>query len=449
MKLKSIIEGYDYILKGNDNIENTDILDLTFDSRKCNKGSMFFAIKGYETNGHKFIDKAIQNGAFVICHSEDLDDYNPGITYIMCNNTRDALAYFSNKFYSFPSKKIKLIGISGTNGKTSFCDVANTLFSNLGYKTDYIGTLGRKNTKLEGQVIRTTPEITELTKDFDEMASSKTDYCFLEVSSHGLVLDRVSYLNFYIGVFSNLSMDHLDFHKTMEEYYQAKKKLYYMVDNFSIINTDDEYGSRLYTELKNDKKEVISFGINDKCDYRIEVKELSLDKSSFELINGKRKYYFEINSIGKFNIYNVVPAIIIALKEGIDYNKIKDAILNYHGTNGRIEKVGEDIFIDYAHTPDAMENVLKLIREVSDKKITLVFGCGGNRDHGKRPIMGSVAQKYADNIILTMDNPRKERNEDIIKDILNGIEDKSKVKIIYDRKEAIDTAVKNKLKNKE
>lgn len=444
MKLADIIKGYDYSLNGNKDIQNIDINSIVFDSRKCEKGSMFVCIVGYETDGHKYIESALRLGAKVICHSEDLEEYKDDITYIKCENTRNALAYFANRFYSFPSKKLKLIGVSGTNGKTSFCDIANTLFENLGFKTDYIGTLGRKNTKLEGQIIRTTPEITELTKDFSDMVKSNVDYCFLEVSSHGLVLDRVSYLNFYIGVFSNLSMDHLDFHKTMEEYYQAKKKLYYMVDKFSVINIDDDYGHRLYSELKEDKKDVISFGEKEESDYKITIKELSLSKSSFTLTKENNKYDFVINSIGKFNIYNVTPAIIIALEEGIGYEKIKDAILGYHGTNGRIERVEKDIFIDYAHTPDAMEKILKLIREVSSKKITLVFGCGGNRDHGKRPIMGSLAEKYADNIILTMDNPRKEKNEDIINDILNGIENKNDTQIIYDRKEAIDKAVKNK-----
>ncbi|MCR2032798.1 UDP-N-acetylmuramoyl-L-alanyl-D-glutamate--2,6-diaminopimelate ligase [Anaerofustis stercorihominis] len=444
MKLADIIKGYDYSLNGNKDIQNIDINSIVFDSRKCIKGSMFVCIVGYETDGHKYIESALRLGAKVICHCEDLEEYKDDITYIKCENTRNALAYFANRFYSFPSKKLKLIGVSGTNGKTSFCDIANTLFENLGFKTDYIGTLGRKDTKLEGQIIRTTPEITELTKDFSDMVNSNVDYCFLEVSSHGLVLDRVSYLNFYVGVFSNLSMDHLDFHKTMEEYYQAKKKLYYMVDKFSVINIDDDYGHRLYSELKEEKKDVISFGEKEESDYKITIKELSLSKSSFTLTKENNEYDFVINSIGKFNIYNVTPAIIIALEEGIGYEKIKDAILGYHGTNGRIERVEKDIFIDYAHTPDAMEKILKLIKEVSSKKITLVFGCGGNRDHGKRPIMGSLAEKYADNIILTMDNPRKENNKDIINDILKGIENKNDTQIIYDRKEAINKAVRNK-----
>lgn len=444
MNLENILEGYKYVVTGKKNIKDVEIDDIEFDSRKCMKNSLFVAIKGYETDGHKYIKSAIKLGAIAICHSEDLDFYDDNIVYIKCKNTRNALAYFANKFTSFPSRKLKLIGISGTNGKTSFCDMAGTLFENLGFKSDYIGTLGRKKTKLEGQIIRTTPEITELTKDFVEMNNNKVDYCFMEVSSHGLVLDRVSYLNFYIGVFSNLSQDHLDFHKTMENYYQAKKKLYYMVDKFSIINTDDKYGKRLYNELKEDGKDVISFGENSNSDYKIIINNLCLDKSNFSLVNNNNKYDFETYSIGKFNIFNIAPAIIIALEEGFSYEKIKEAIKLYHGTNGRVEKVYKDIFIDYAHTPDAMENILKLVKEVSDKKITLVFGCGGNRDHGKRPIMGSISEKYADTIILTMDNPRKENNDDIIKDILKGIQNKDKVKVITDRKEAINEVIKNK-----
>lgn len=447
MNLEDIISGYDYELTGGKNIENIKIDNIEFDSRKCSKNTLFVAIKGYETDGHKYIKSAIDLGATVVCHSEELDKYEENIVYIKCKNTRNALAYFANKFTSFPSKELKLIGISGTNGKTSFCDMAGTLFENLGFKSDYIGTLGRKNTKLEGQIIRTTPEITELTKDFREMVNNKVDYCFMEVSSHGLVLDRVSYLNFYIGVFSNLSQDHLDFHKTMENYYQAKKKLYYMVDKCSIINTDDKFGHRLYNELKEDKINVISFGMNEDCDYKIVINDLSLEKSDFTLLNKDKEYKFETYSIGKFNIYNITPAIIIALLEGFSYEEIKNAIKKYHGTNGRVEKIHKDIFIDYAHTPDAMENVLKLVKEVSSKKITLVFGCGGNRDHGKRPMMGSIAEKYADNIVLTMDNPRKENNDDIINDILKGIENKDKVKVINDRKDAINEVVKHKLKD--
>ena len=267
------------------------------------------------------------------------------------------------------------------------------------------------------------------------MVNNKVDYCFMEVSSHGLVLDRVSYLNFYIGVFSNLSQDHLDFHKTMENYYQAKKKLYYMVDKFSIINTDDKYGNRLYNELKEDKVNVISFGMNEDCDYKIVINDLSLEKSDFTLVNKDKEYRFETYSIGKFNIYNITPAIIIALLEGFSYEEIKNAIKKYHGTNGRVEKIHKDIFIDYAHTPDAMENVLKLVKEVSSKKITLVFGCGGNRSAVRRSAMGRVSSELADLTIITQDNSRDEPFEQILADILLGVT--GDYVVIRDRKEAI------------
>ena len=224
MKLSCLTDGYDVVLEGAKNL-SADVKGIEFDSRKIKEGFMFVAIVGYKTDGHRFIDSAVDKGASVVVHSEKLEKYRSDVTYLNCENTRNALAYFAGKFFDSPSSEIKLIGISGTNGKTSFCDMAVSLFDALGKKTDYIGTLGRKNTVLEGQIIRTTPEITELNSDFRQMADEGTDYCFLEVSSHGLVLDRVSYLDFYAAVFSNLSQDHLDFHKTMEEYYQAKKKL--------------------------------------------------------------------------------------------------------------------------------------------------------------------------------------------------------------------------------
>lgn len=443
MKLSCLTDGYDVVLNGLKDL-NEDVRGIEFDSRKIKEGFMFVAIVGYKTDGHRFIDSAVDRGAKVVVHQRELEEYRNDITYVRCENTRNALAYFAGRFYENPSSDIKLIGISGTNGKTSFCDMAVSLFDALGKKTDYIGTLGRKNTVLEGQIIRTTPEITELNSDFRQMADEDTDYCFLEVSSHGLVLDRVSYLDFYVAVFSNLSQDHLDFHKTMEEYYQAKKKLYYMAREYCLINTDDRWGKRLYTELRADGVKAYSFGENSDADYRLAVRDMSLKGSSFDIVHEGKTCSFKINTIGKFNIFNTLPAAIIALREGFPEKDIRKALLKHTGTNGRMERVTDDAFIDYAHSPDAMENVLKLLKEASDRKIVCIFGCGGDRDRDKRPKMGRMAEKYADRIVITMDNPRSENNDDIMDEILKGIEDRSKVSVISDRSTAIRENVINR-----
>jgi UDP-N-acetylmuramoyl-L-alanyl-D-glutamate--2,6-diaminopimelate ligase len=230
----------------------------------------------------------------------------------------------------------------------------------------------------------------------------------------------------------------------MENYYQAKKKLYYMAREYCLINTDDEYGKRLYGELLSDGIKAFSFGENEDADYRLDVRKMGLDGSEFSVSHEGRTYTFKIRTIGKFNIYNVLPSVIMAIREGYAADDIKTALLKHTGTNGRMERVKEGVFIDYAHTPDAMENVLSLLKETSDRKITCIFGCGGDRDHSKRPKMGRMAEKYADSIIITMDNPRSEDNDDIMNAILEGIDDKDRVRVISDRASAIKEAVRNR-----
>lgn len=438
MKLKSLIKDYDFEII---NYKNTDVSSIEYNSNNCLKNSLFVCIKGYKTDAHQFIDSAIKNGAGTIVIQNEIENYRENIVYLKCKNTRDALSFLCNSFFECPSEKLKLIGVTGTNGKTSFCGIGSFIFDNDNKNTDILGTLGRKKSVPNIDTVRTTPESREINANLCDMIKNNTDYCFMEVSSHGIVLDRINYLNFYIGVFTNLTHDHLDFHKTMENYYQAKKQFFYHVKEYSIINIDDKYGKRLAYELKADNKNVITFGKNENCDYIIKNFDLKLDSTEFDLCKEHITYHFKINVIGEFNVYNAVPAIIIALNEKVSVNAINNALMKHKGTNGRLEKVYKNIFIDYAHTPNAMENVLSILRKIVKGKLICVFGCGGDRDKEKRSVMGNISREYCDNIIITMDNPRSEDNEVIMEEILDGINNRKNVEVIEDRKKAIQRGI--------
>ena len=438
MKLETLIKGYDF---KRINYKNIDVSSIEYNSNNCLKSSLFVCIEGFKTDAHQFIDSAIEKGARTIIIQKEIKNYKDDIVYLRCENTRDALSFLCNNFFECPSEKLKLVGVTGTNGKTSFCSIASFIFDNYNKNTDILGTLGRKRTVPNTDTVRTTPESKEINANLKDMVTNNIDYCFMEVSSHGVALERINHLNFHIGVFTNLTHDHLDFHKTMENYYQAKKEFFYHIKEYSIINTDDEYGKRLADELKKDGKNIITFGKNESCDYIIKNFDLKLDSTEFDLYKGNSTYHFKINVIGEFNVYNAVPAIIFALNEKVSVNTINDALIKYKGTNGRLEKVYKNIFIDYAHTPNAMENVLSILRKIVKGKLICVFGCGGDRDREKRSEMGSISRKYCDNIIITMDNPRSEDNEVIMKEILKGITDKKNVEIIGDRKRAIQKGI--------
>lgn len=423
-----------------------EITDINHDSRKVFKGNLFVAIKGFNFNGHDFIDEAIDNGAICIVYMDDIE-IKKGITYIRVENTIDALGFLSTNFYNNPCRKINMIGITGTNGKTSTSYYIKSILNAAKIKTSIIGTTG---IIIEDEIIKidnTTPDILVLNRNLDNMLKKSIDTCIMEVSSHALDLNRVDYLEFNIGIFTNLTKDHLDYHKDMESYFKAKLKLFYKTNRFNIINLDDNYGKRIIEKVDNRVK-LLTYGIDNKADiYATEIR-YSLDKVEFVLNYNYHSINIKINTPGKFTVYNALASASCAIALGLDLNAIKTGLENIKGVKGRFEIVPTNkdftVIIDFAHTPDGLENVLKTISNFSNGRIVIIFGAGGNRDKSKRPEMGEVVGRYGDFAIITSDNPRFEDPQAIINDILEGIKNTNiEYKVIIDRKEAIKYALYN------
>lgn len=442
MKIVDLLSGLNYeFLSGKDDI---DINNLQYDSRSVKDGDVFFAISGFSVDGHSFIEKAIDNGAKVIVVEKEVD-IKEGITYIKVENGRKALAIAACNFYDNPSRKMKLIGVTGTNGKTTSAFMLKGILEAAGYKVGLIGTIANYIGSEELHAERTTPESLELQSLFNKMVESNVDYCVMEVSSHALDLHRVYGVEFEEGIFTNLTQDHLDFHKTFENYYNAKAKLFSMSKK-SIINIDDEYGFRLFNEISEKKSsKITTYSIENVSDLRGEAINLEATGVKFNIkVNGIEKKV-NISIPGKYNVYNALGCIGVALNEGIDIDKIIKA-LSTITVPGRCEnltlgkKCGFQVIRDYSHTPDSLKNILENLRELTEGRIICIFGCGGDRDKAKRPIMGEIGTNLSDIAIITSDNPRSEDPYSILNDILAGVK-KDNYKVVENRKEAIKTAL--------
>lgn len=439
MKLKSILYNIKYELISGD--LNTEITNINYDSREVKGGGLFFCIEGYKSDGHKFIGKAVENGAAAIVCTK-VPKEMPNCTVIKVYDGRKAMAVLGANFYGNPTEKLKLIGITGTNGKTTSTYMMKSMLESSGYKVGLIGTIANYigNKKIESH--RTTPESIELQKLFKDMVDSGIEYCVMEVSSHSLYLDRVYGINFREGIFTNLTRDHLDFHKTFENYYQAKMILFKNSKN-SIINIDDKYGERVFKDSSNNK---ITYGLSENADLRAENLKMSSRGTEFDLSYKGSKEHVKINIPGKYNVYNALGSAAACLNEGISMERVKEGLKNLSSVPGRCEivtnssKVSFDVVLDYAHTPDGLEKVLKAAREFTRGRLIAVFGCGGDRDKTKRPIMGEIGTKLSDTAIITSDNPRSEEPGEIIKDIVKGIKNDNYV-IVENRKEAIKKAL--------
>ena len=442
MKIVDLLSGLNYeFLSGKDDI---DINNLQYDSRSVKDGDVFFAISGFSVDGHSFIEKAIDNGAKVIVVEKEVD-IKEGITYIKVENGRKALAIAACNFYDNPSRKMKLIGVTGTNGKTTSAFMLKGILEAAGYKVGLIGTIANYIGSEELHAERTTPESLELQSLFNKMVESNVDYCVMEVSSHALDLHRVYGVEFEEGIFTNLTQDHLDFHKTFENYYNAKAKLFSMSKK-SIINIDDEYGFRLFNEISEKKSsKITTYSIENVSDLRGEAINLEATGVKFNIkVNGIEKKV-NISIPGKYNVYNALGCIGVALNEGIDIDKIIKA-LSTITVPGRCEnltlgkKCGFQVIRDYSHTPDSLKNILENLRELTEGRIICIFGCGGDRDKTKRPIMGEIGTNLSDIAIITSDNPRSEDPYSILNDIVAGVK-KDNYKVVENRKEAIKTAL--------
>lgn len=440
MRLSGLLKKINYqLIKGDLGLE---VNSIQYDSRKVKEGDLFVCIEGFNSDGHKYADKAVENGAIaVICTKELSEDLMA--TIIKVDDSRKALAIISAEFYENPAETLKVIGITGTNGKTTSSYMIKSILESAGYKTGLIGTIANYigNEKLKTE--RTTPESLELHELFNKMVNQNVNYAIMEVSSHSLSLDRVYGIEFSQSIFTNLTQDHLDFHKTFENYFQAKLILFKNSKN-SIINKDDIYGKRIINELN--KKNILSFSTEASADLMAKNIINHSRGAEFDLIYKGESVHIKLSIPGKYNVYNALGSAGVCINEGISLDKIKDGLENVV-VPGRCEIVSKgydvdfDIIIDYAHTPDGLENILNTAREFTKEKLICVFGCGGDRDKTKRPLMGEIASRLSDFSIVTSDNPRTEEPTKIIEDILAGIHNDN-YSVIENRKEAIKEAIK-------
>ncbi len=424
---------------------NKTVNNVHFDSRKVDKGSLFVAIKGLTTDGHIFIESAVENGANCIVCEKFPEKLSSDVTYVKVKNSSFALAVIAANFYGNPSEEIKLIGVTGTNGKTTTTTLLHALFNKLGQKSGLISTINYKIADKSLPALFTTPDSLQINLLLRQMIDEGCKYCFMEVSSHAVSQNRVSALKFSGGVFTNLSQDHLDYHNSFQEYLETKKSFFdnLPADAFALTNADDKNG---WVMLQNSKAKKYSYSLHSVADFKAKIIDNQISGLGLEIIGIEA--WFKL--VGKFNAYNILAIFATANILGLDIKNALTALSGFESVEGRFQHIISNnkinIIIDYAHTPDALENVLKTLREVnndSKARIITVFGCGGNRDKTKRPLMGSLAAKYSDKIVITDDNPRNENPVYITNDIVNGLDDEGRAKslVINNRKEAIKTAI--------
>lgn len=439
MKLSNILRGIQYeVICGDSEVE---VNEIQYDSRKLKENDLFVCIEGYNTDGHKYISNACKSKVSAIICTK-VPESLPECTLIKVSESRKVLALISANYYGHPEKKLKLIGITGTNGKTTSTYMMKKILESTGEKVGLIGTIANYigNEKIDSS--RTTPESLELFQLFNKMLEKGVKYCVMEVSSHSLYLNRVYGIEFNEGVFTNLTQDHLDFHKTFENYYNAKLILF-KNSKTSVINMDDKYGKKVYSDLENNK---ITYGINENVDLKAENIKLHSRGIEFDMKYLEKSVHINLNIPGRYNIYNALGSAAACMLEGLTMEQIKIGIEALKAVPGRCEafeadrKLDFDIIIDYAHTPDSLMNILKTTREFTKNKLIVVFGCGGDRDSLKRPIMGDIGTSMSDIAIITSDNPRSEEPMKIIEDIINGVKKDNYIKI-EDRKEAIKKAI--------
>ena len=425
-----------------------EISGIFANSKEVKAGSLFVAVKGAKADGSEFIAEAVANGAVCVA-AEDicLAAKYPAVEFVRVKDSRYALAVLADEFFNHPSEQIKAVGITGTNGKTTITYLIRAILEQAGLSSGVIGTINYSFKDKVLAAVNTTPGPLELQYLLREMASCGCDYCLMEVSSHSLEQKRTAAIDFKAAIFTNLTQDHLDYHLNMENYFLAKARLFSSLSQtaWAIVNTDSPYGLRL-RELSRGK--FISYGIDGEADVRAFDLKLGIDGSEFDLEYEGRPTRIKTKLIGRPNIYNILASAAFAFSQNIKPEDIQAALTKFSGVKGRLERVKDVqdrfVFVDYAHTPDALENVLAALKEFSSNRLTVVFGCGGERDRLKRPLMGRIAEKYAERIIITSDNPRGEEPGTIAGEITCGIKNKE-YKVILDRKEAIACALGNSL----
>lgn len=431
MKIKDIFEGLALVKEIEGDLDK-EITSICCDSRKVENGSLFVAIRGFKSDGRVYFNDVIKKGAKAVVTENNVlgkKGVSPNGTAITCisvHDTRKALALLSAKFYGYPSKKISVIGITGTNGKTTTSYLLESVLKINHFKTGRVGTI---DYRFNGEIIpasHTTPESIDLQYLLKRMADSNVKYCVMEVSSHSLELERVYGMRFETGIFTNLTQDHLDFHGTEEKYFTAKEKLFkeYGLKK-AVINTDNGYGKRLLKDIN--AGEILTYGIEEKADVIARDIYNSIDGLRFFVDTPAGEFRIESRLIGKYNVYNILAAVSAGILEELPRENIIKGIFSVNSIPGRLETIdeGQDftVLVDYAHTDDALKNVLKSAKELPHNKLIVVFGCGGDRDRGKRPLMGRVGVEHSDFAIITSDNPRSEEPLKIIEEIEAGVLD--------------------------
>ena len=420
------------------------IEDISYDSRNIKKGSMFICIRGNTVDGHDYIDEGIKKGAKAILIDQKVE-YKRDVTYIKVSDTKKAMAQIAKNFFENPSKRINLIGVTGTNGKTSTVSFIRQIIE-YEDKVGSIGTIEIYDGDKAVESKNTTPDSLDIQKNLNNMIENNCKYCVMEVSSHALVLERVEGVDYQIGVFTNLTQDHLDFHKNIENYKRAKEKLFYKTKSINLFNIDDKVGEEFFKNNSNKNVKNYSYAVDKEADFRAVDVKLFRDKTEYTLIVKDRKYHVSIPILGYFNVYNSLAAISTCILLGIKCEDVIKRVEKIKPVAGRLDYVknenGVDIIVDYAHTPDALLNLIESAKMLTSGRIILVFGCGGNRDKEKRPLMGKIAQKNCDIAIITSDNPRFESEKDIINDILKGVDENlNNYLIIENRMDAIKKSI--------
>ncbi len=442
MKLNQLIQGLEILKTSGDS--NISISGLAYDSRKVKPGDIFVTWQGTHNDGLVFVDEALNRGAKVLCVEEE-GAHSGKVPYILVKNARHFLADAANLFYQNPSQQLKMIGVTGTNGKTTVGFLIEAILRDQGLRPGLLGTI---HYKIGDRLIpseRTTPESLDIQKFLREMIERGCQSCVMEVSSHALDQDRVRGVDFDGAVFTNLTQDHLDYHHDLENYFHAKSLLFSRLTShsFAVVNIDDAFGVRLQNQTP---AQWVSYGFSSKAMVRAQNVNLSAKGSDFEIIFPQGKLKIHSKLIGQFNILNLLAAFSVGWAMKLDIEKIKHSLENFHSVPGRMEfvkiEVPFHVVVDYAHTEDALKNVLMTLRPIVKGRLLTLFGCGGDRDKGKRPKMGKVVGQYSDFAIVTSDNPRSEDPKDIAEEIEKGLkETKISFQTILDRKAAIEFAL--------
>lgn len=430
MRLYELLDG-----KASTGLENIEIKGLTDDTRKVKEGFLFVCVKGGNFDGHSAAADMLEKGAAAVIAERDLD---LGNKQIIVQNSREFYGQLCAAWFGHPEKKMRFIGVTGTNGKTTITNVIKKLLTETGHKVGLIGTIQNEIGDSVIHTDNTTPMVYDLMRLYARMAEEGCDYVVMEVSSFGLVQYRIGPTYFETAIFTNLTQDHLDYHGNMENYYQAKRMLFDRC-GYAVVNIDDEYGKRLYSEITCEKS---SYSCCGRGDFYADAIKLRADGTSFWLCCGEKSYQLNLLMTGTFNVANVTAAVAACLRAGLPMEEMIAVLEKYTGVRGRCEIIptGRDftVICDYAHTPDAVENILSSVKEYTTGRLMCLFGCGGNRDRTKRPKMAAAAAKYADLLIVTSDNPRDEDPEEIIAEILTGLEGINvPYEVVVDRKAAI------------